>query len=54
MDDEYTKFAEETIQKMKAVGIKPCDQHGWQSMNWDGSCEICKKEDFPEDFKGVE
>jgi len=53
-DDEYKKFLEETIQQMKAAGLKACEHHGWQSMNWNGTCEICRKEDFPEDFKDIE
>jgi hypothetical protein len=54
VDDEYKKFVEDNIQRLKAAGVQPCEKHGWQSMNADGSCETCKKEDFPEDFRGTE
>jgi len=54
MDDEYRKFVEENIKRLEAAGVQPCEKHGWQSMNADGSCETCKKEDFPEDFRGTE
>jgi hypothetical protein len=52
--DEYKKLMEETIAKLKAAGVKPCVIHEWQSMNGNGTCETCRKEDFPEDFLGTE
>ncbi len=54
MDEEYQKIVTQTVEKMKAAGIQPCPAHGWVSMNWNGTCETCKKEDFPEDFAGTE
>jgi len=54
MDDEYRKFVEENIKQLVAQGVKPCEKHGWQSMNTNGTCETCKKEDFPEDFTDTE
>jgi hypothetical protein len=54
MDDEYKKLLEETIAKLKAAGVKPCPKHEWLSMNSNGACEACKKEDFPDDFLGTE
>jgi hypothetical protein len=54
MDDDYKKLMEETVLRLKAAGVKPCEKHGWQSMNRNGTCEICRKEDFPEDFAGTE
>jgi len=54
MDEAFQKLMAETIEKMKAAGIKPCPKHAWVSMNWNGTCEMCRKEDFPEDFLGTE
>lgn len=54
MDDEYKKLMAETIRQLQAKGVKPCSKHEWDSMNWNGTCEACKKEDFPEDFLGTE
>lgn len=54
MDDAYKQLLDETIRKLKAQGITPCNTHGWISMNWNGTCEACRKDDFPEDFAGTE
>ena len=54
MDDAYRQLLEETIRQLKAKGIKPCEIHGWLSMNANGTCEACRKEDFPDDFLGTE
>ena len=54
MDDAYLKLMEETIKQLKANGVAPCAKHGWISMNWNGTCEACRKEDFPDDFAGTE
>lgn len=55
MDDAYQELLEETIKRLKAGGVKaPCAKHGWLSMNMNGTCEACKKEDFPDDYKGTE
>jgi len=54
MDDEYKKLMAETIRRLEAAGVQPCETHGWQSMNANGTCEACRKEHFPEDFAGTE
>jgi hypothetical protein len=54
VDDEYKAFLEDNIKRLQALGVTPCEKHAWQSMNADGTCETCKKEDFPEDFQDTE
>jgi hypothetical protein len=54
MDDAYLALMAEQIARLKAAGVQPCPTHGWTSMNANGTCEACKKDDFPEDFLGTE
>jgi hypothetical protein len=54
MDDAYQELLEERIRQLKKAGVKPCEIHGWESMNPNGTCETCKKEDFPDDWRGTE
>lgn len=54
MDEEFLKLMQENIERLKKLGVKPCPKHHWTSMNNNGTCEACKKEDFPEDFLGIE
>jgi hypothetical protein len=54
MDEAYKDLLAELVQQLKARGVKPCSEHGWLSMNGNGTCEACRKADFPDDFAGTE
>lgn len=54
MDEEYQKMLAEIIAGLKARGVQACTEHGWLSMNNNGTCEACRKADFPDDFAGTE
>jgi hypothetical protein len=55
MDDAFKKLIDDRIKELHAAGVTaPCEEHGWLSMQLDGTCAACQKQDFPEDWKGCE
>lgn len=53
-DDAFRELMQSMIDALKKTGIAPCARHRWMSMNPDGTCEACRKADFPDDWHGTE